>query len=62
VSRGRDAQRRPCRIEAKGLAEVSGWLETYRRLWAGNFQRLDGVLDELKSDAKRNERVKRRRK
>ena len=62
VSRGRDAQRRPCRIEAKGLAEVSGWLETYRRLWAGNFQRLDAVLDELKSDAKRNERVKRRRK
>jgi DNA-binding transcriptional ArsR family regulator len=62
VSRGRDAQRRPCRIEAKGLAEVSGWLETYRRLWAGNFQRLDGVLDELKSDAIRNERVNRRRK
>jgi DNA-binding transcriptional ArsR family regulator len=61
VSRGRDAQRRPCRIEAKGLAEVSGWLETCRRLWAGNFQRLDAVLDELKSEAKRSERAKRRR-
>jgi len=37
VSRGRDAQRRPCRIEAQPLAEVTGWLERYRRLWEGNF-------------------------
>src|SRR5437763_1953434 len=33
VSRGRDAQRRPCRIEAKPLAEASGWLEAYRQIW-----------------------------
>jgi DNA-binding transcriptional ArsR family regulator len=61
VSRGRDAQRRPCRIEAKPLAEATGWLERYRSLWDGNFQRLDALLDELKSDAK-PARAKRRRK
>ena len=49
ISRGRDAQRRPCRIEGKPLADVSGWLEHYRRIWEGNFQRLDILLDELKT-------------
>src|SRR5258707_15616454 len=41
VSRGRDAQRRPCRIEAKPLAEATGWLERYREFWEGSFERLD---------------------
>jgi DNA-binding transcriptional ArsR family regulator len=49
ISRGRDAQRRPCRIEPRALAEVSDWLENYRRLWESKFQRLDSLLDELKS-------------
>ncbi|MGV3722964.1 MAG: ArsR/SmtB family transcription factor [Actinomycetota bacterium] len=49
ISRGRDAQRRPCRIEAQPLAEASEWLEGYRRIWEGNFQRLDDLLDELKT-------------
>ena len=39
ISRGRDAQRRPCRIEAKPLAEVDGWLEEYRKIWQTNFRR-----------------------
>jgi DNA-binding transcriptional ArsR family regulator len=47
VSRGRDAQRRPCRIEATPLAEANSWLERYRAIWEGNFQRLDTLLDEL---------------
>lgn len=47
VSRGRDAQRRPCRIEAAHLAEANSWLERYRAIWEGNFQRLDNLLDEL---------------
>src|SRR5262245_16879703 len=38
-----------CRIEGKPLADASGWLETYRRVWEGNFQRLDDLLDELQS-------------
>jgi DNA-binding transcriptional ArsR family regulator len=49
ISRGRDAQRRPCRIVAKPLAEASGWLDEYRRIWESNFERLDALLDELKS-------------
>lgn len=48
ISRGRDAQRRPCRIEAKPLAEANDWLERYRQFWEANFQRLDALLDELK--------------
>jgi DNA-binding transcriptional ArsR family regulator len=38
-----------CRIEGKPLAEATGWLETYRQVWEGNFQRLDALLDELKA-------------
>jgi DNA-binding transcriptional ArsR family regulator len=49
ITRGRDAQRRPCRIEAQPLAEADAWLERYRQLWESNFQRLDDVLDELKA-------------
>ena len=49
ISRGRDAQRRPCRLEAKRLAEATKWLERYRKFWEGNFNRLDALLDELKS-------------
>ena len=53
IARGRDAQRRPCRIEARPLADASGWLEGYRRFWEGSFQRLDALLDELKTQRKR---------
>src|SRR5438270_10071822 len=44
VSRGRDAQRRPRRIEGKPLAEATAWLEEYRQIWESNFQRLDALL------------------
>jgi DNA-binding transcriptional ArsR family regulator len=53
ISRSQDAQRRPRRLEARPLAEASEWLEGYRRFWEGNFQRLDGLLDELKAEKKR---------
>jgi DNA-binding transcriptional ArsR family regulator len=59
VSRGRDAQRRPCRIEARALAEADAWLENYRRIWEANFQRLDDLLDELKTQEKKDKRAKR---
>ena len=49
ISRGRDAQRRPCRIEATPLANASDWLEAYRELWETTFQRLDDLLDEMKA-------------
>ena len=50
ISRGRDAQRRPCRIEAGPLAEADEWLAAYRKIWEANFDRLDTLLDELKSE------------
>lgn len=53
ITRGRDGQRRPCRIEAKPLAEADQWLENYRRIWEANFQRLDTLLEELKAESKK---------
>jgi DNA-binding transcriptional ArsR family regulator len=50
ISRGRDAQRRPCRLEATPLAEATEWLERYRQFWEASFQRLDALLDEMKAD------------
>src|SRR5262245_8418019 len=53
ISRGRDAQRRPCRLEAASLAELDRWLERYRRIWEERFDHLDGVLAELKKKGRR---------
>ena len=49
VTRGKDAQRRPVRIEARVLAEANGWLENYRKLWEENFARLDSLLEEIRA-------------
>ena len=62
ISRGRDAQRRPRRLEARPLAEATEWLEAYRRFWEGNYQRLDAVLDELKAQEKPEPPRRRRKK
>jgi len=59
ISRGHDAQRRPRRLEAEPLAQATEWLEEYRRFWEGNFQRLDSILDELKTLKKKPRRGKR---
>ncbi len=61
ISRGRDAQRRPRRFEAKPFAEATEWLEKYRRLWAANFQRLDALLDLIKTDQLKAKERKRER-
>jgi len=50
VSRGRDAQRRPCRLEARPLKMATDWLENYRLYWEESYQRLDALLDELKAE------------
>jgi DNA-binding transcriptional ArsR family regulator len=52
ITRGRDAQKRPCRIEAGPLAEADEWLEDFRKIWEANFDRLDSLLDELKAEKK----------
>jgi DNA-binding transcriptional ArsR family regulator len=59
ISRGRDAQRRPRRLEAKPLQNASGWLESYRQFWEGSFQRLDTLLEEMKAKEKKRPRTKR---
>lgn len=51
VTRGKDAQRRPVRLEAAPLAAANGWLEEYRRIWEANFGRLDVLLEQMKGDA-----------
>jgi DNA-binding transcriptional ArsR family regulator len=59
ISRGRDAQRRPCRLEPQVLADASGWLDHYRDVWERNFRRLDSLLEEMKSAAKKKSATKR---
>ena len=47
ISRGRDAQWRPCRIETAALEQVDGWVGRYRRLWDKNFDNMDAYLAQL---------------
>lgn len=58
VSRGRDAQRRPCRLEAKPLEAANAWLEQYRARWEMNFARLDTLLEELQGKTRSRKRQK----
>lgn len=60
VTRGKDAQRRPARLEAKPMAEATAWLEAYRRFWEGNYRSLDALLDELKAKRKKPGKPKRK--
>jgi DNA-binding transcriptional ArsR family regulator len=61
ISRGRDAQRRPRRLEAKPLADASQWLENYRQFWEGQFHRLDALLHELKTGQLKTRTLKAKR-
>ncbi len=60
IRQGRDAQRRPRRLEAAPLAEAEEWLERYRRFWEENFVRLDALLDELQTKPNKRGRAKRK--
>lgn len=50
ITRRREAQRRPCRLDARPLKAATDWLENYRSYWRESFERLDALLDELKAD------------
>jgi DNA-binding transcriptional ArsR family regulator len=52
VSRGRDAARRPVRVEIQSLKAATDWLEEYRRVWEANYARLDALLEVLKAPTK----------
>ena len=58
ISRGRDAQRRPRRLEAAPLAEATQWLEKYRRFWEASFRQLDVLLEEMKTTEKEDKKEK----
>jgi len=59
IVRGRDAQWRPCRLDAGRLKEVADWVDQYRRYWEQTFDRLDEYLRELKKKEKKNVRHER---
>ena len=52
VSRGRDAARRPVRVEIEPLKAATDWLEEYRRVWEANYARLDALLAALQAPGK----------
>jgi DNA-binding transcriptional ArsR family regulator len=61
IARGRDAQWRPCHLQASPLKDVAHWLEGYRRFWEESLDRLDDYLQELQSKEKKHGRNKRKR-
>lgn len=58
ISQTREAQWRPCRLEAAPLKDVSDWIEHYRRYWEESFERLDEYLNKVQSKEKKNDRKK----
>jgi DNA-binding transcriptional ArsR family regulator len=62
ISIGHDAQRRPRTLEAAPLDEAVAWIEKHREIWERNYQRLDALLDELKSTRPKANAKKKRRK
>ena len=50
ITRGREAQRRPCRLEPSPLREVTEWAEHFRRFWDASYARLDDYLDQMKEN------------
>jgi len=58
ITRSRDAQWRPCRLEPTALMGIDTWLEEYRRLWNARFDRLEDYLKELQAKGKKRGRKK----
>jgi DNA-binding transcriptional ArsR family regulator len=59
ITRSRQAQLRPCRLDAKPLRDVADWIGHYRRFWEDSFDRLDDYLKELQAKEKKHARKKR---
>ena len=62
IARGRDAQRRPCRIEPEPIKEIAEWAERYRALWEGRLDRLDTYLRQLQTTKEKGHARQHRRK
>jgi DNA-binding transcriptional ArsR family regulator len=61
IARGREAQWRPCRLEAAPLKDVDHWVEHYRRFWEQSLDRLDDYLQELQTQEKQEKKHGRKR-
>jgi DNA-binding transcriptional ArsR family regulator len=59
ITVGQDAQRRPRRFSPEPLAQANAWIEQYREIWEGNYQRLDALLAELQDTPKRSRAARR---
>jgi DNA-binding transcriptional ArsR family regulator len=59
ITRGREAQWRPCKLNAKPLGDVAEWIEQYRKSWEASFDRLDDYLRKLQLQGKKRGRRKR---
>jgi len=60
ISHGRDAQRRPRKLEAKPLAEANEWIERYRQFWERSYARLDNLLEEMKAEEAARSRTRKK--
>jgi DNA-binding transcriptional ArsR family regulator len=60
IARGREAQWRPCQLEARPLKDAADWIEHFRRFWTESFDRLDEYLGELKAKEKKDAGKQRR--
>ena len=58
ITRGREAQWRPCRLQSGPLQDVAGWVEQYRQFWEESFERLGDYLQELKREGSGNKNLK----
>lgn len=58
ITRGRDAQRRPCRLKAGPMKDANAWIEHYRRFWEESFDRLDDYLQQLQRKEAKHGRKK----
>jgi DNA-binding transcriptional ArsR family regulator len=56
ISRGREAQWRPCRLEAEPLKQLDGWLGRYRKFWEGSFDRMEAYLAQITQGEKKGKR------
>jgi DNA-binding transcriptional ArsR family regulator len=61
IARGREAQWRPCRIDAGPLKQIAAWADRYRHIWEGRFDRLDNYLEELKAKEKEKKHGRKQR-
>lgn len=62
ISKGRDGQKRPCRLEAEPLEAASAWIERYREVWERTYQRLDNLLETLVEEQNAERMKSKRRK